>query len=78
MTDKIINCNYKNIGYSVKICAVQAFKRKLKFLNDLSKKVYVDRFLKIIDLSWIRKFGGFQVENIIKIKYILKKNSHLT
>ena len=35
MTDKIINCNSKNIDYSVKQGAVSAFKRKPKAVNDL-------------------------------------------
>ena len=30
VTDEIINCNSKNIGYNVKKAAVSAFERKLK------------------------------------------------
>ena len=38
MTDEIINGNYKNIEYKVRISVVLEFERKSKVVNDFAKK----------------------------------------
>ena len=42
MTDKIINGDYKNIGYKARIIAVSELERNRKLFMISPKKVYVD------------------------------------